>query len=154
MKKVSEKRNQMGSIVSGELIVHALNADDFLHFINNPILYQMFKKQFRQYFYIKSESVTMYLGNRVTVYRSKQNVALDQTEFINQLLDKFGKKESTPVQTRMVARLSADSAGEKQDAKDHELYHTIAGSVLYLGCWSRPTAPLAEWLRRKWGPVL
>ncbi len=79
----------------------------------------------------------MYLGNRVNVDRSKQNVALDQTDFINELLDKFGMKESAPVQTPMVARSSAANAGKKLDTKEHELYHTIVGSVLYLGCRSR-----------------
>jgi hypothetical protein len=36
IKRVPEKRNSMGSIVSGGMIVHALDADNFLHFTDNP----------------------------------------------------------------------------------------------------------------------
>jgi hypothetical protein len=46
-------------------------------------------------------------------------------------------KDSTPVSTPMVARLSSVNAG------DHELYHAIVGGLLYLACWSRPDIALA-----------
>ena len=48
IKTVPEKRTSTGSIVSGGTIVHALYADDFLHFTDNPKLYQAFKDQFQK----------------------------------------------------------------------------------------------------------
>jgi hypothetical protein len=123
------------------MIVHALYADDFLHFTDNPRLYQMFKDQFRTRFEIKTGSVSMYLGNRVTVDQSRQNVVLDQTEFVSELLERFGMKDSTPVS--MVARLSSVNAGEILQATDHEFYRAIVGSLLYLACWSRLDISLA-----------
>jgi hypothetical protein len=143
IKRVPEKRSPVGTIVHGGIIVHALYADDFLHFTDNPKLYQMFKDQFRKRFDIKTGSVSMYLGNRVTVDQNRQNVVLDQTEFVRELLERFGMKDSTPVSTPMVARLSSVNAGEKLEAKDHELYRAIVGSLLYLACWSRPDIALA-----------
>jgi len=79
----------------------------------------------------------------VTVDRARQNVLLDQEEFLDELLGKFGIKESTPVPTPMVARLSGLNAGDKLDSKAHELYRTIVGNSLYLGCWSRPDIAFA-----------
>ncbi len=49
--------------------------------------------------------MSMYLGNRVTVDQNWQNVVLDQTEFVSELLESFGMKDSTPVSTPMVASL-------------------------------------------------
>ena len=143
IKRVPEKRNKVGKIVSGGLLIHALYADDFLHFTDNPILYQSFKEDFRKRFDVKSGSVSVYLGNKVTVDRARQNVVLDQEEFLSEVLDKFGMKDSASAPTPMVARLSAVNAGEKLDSKTHELYRTIVGSLLYLACWSRPDIAFA-----------
>ena len=54
----------------GTKIVQALYADDFLHFTDNPKLYQAFKDQFQKRFDIKTGSVSVYLGNRITVDRT------------------------------------------------------------------------------------
>ena len=85
------------------MIVHALYEDDFLHFTNNPVLYQQFKDLFKKTFDIKSGSVSVYLGNKITVDQNRQNIVLDQTEFLEELLAKFGLKDSTAVQTPMVS---------------------------------------------------
>ena len=44
------------------VIIHALYADDFLHFTNNKVLYQDFQKQFRKSFDVKTGSVGVCLG--------------------------------------------------------------------------------------------
>ena len=143
IKRVPCKGDQTNPKGHGGVIVHALYADDFLHFTDNPVLYQSFKDQFKKRFDIKTGSVSMYLGNRVTVDRAKQNVVLDQTEFVSELLEKFGMKDCNPAPTPMIARLSAVNSGEKLNAEDHELYRTIVGSLLYLSCWSRPDISFA-----------
>ena len=76
--------------------------------------------------------MSVYLGNRVTVDRTRQNVVLDQTEFVSELLDRFGMKDSTPVPTPMVARLSNVNAGEKLESKEHELYITQLWEVCFI----------------------
>ncbi len=70
---------------------------------------------------------------------------LDQTEFVSELLEIFGMKDSTPVSTQMVARFSSVIAGEILQATYHELYRSIVGSLLYLACcqWSRQDISLA-----------
>ena len=99
--------------------------------------------QFQKRFDFKTGSVSVYLGNRVTVDRTLRNVVLDQTEFVSELLERFGMKDSTPVPTPMVTRLSNVNAGEKLESKEHELYRAVVGSLLYLACWSRPDIAMA-----------
>ena len=132
-----------GSIVFGGLIVHALHADDFLHFTDNQTLYQSFKEDFGKQFDVKSGLVSIYLGNKVTVNCVCQKVVLDQEEFLQEVLKKLGMQDSASVPTPMVSSLSAVNSGEKLDSKGHELYHTIVGSLLYLACWSPPDIAFA-----------
>ena len=143
IKRVPEKRNQEGSIVSGGVIIHALYADDFLHFTDNPMLYQSFREDFWTLFDVKSGSLSVYLGNKVTVDSACQKVELEQEEYLHEVLDKFGMQDSVSVPTPMVARLSAVNSGEKLDSKAHELYRVFVGSLLYLSCWSRPDIAFA-----------
>lgn len=93
--------------------------------------------QFQKQFDIKTSSLSMYLGKRVTVDRNKQNVVPDPSEFVSDLLEKFGMKVSNPMPTPMVAQMSAVNAGEKLVFKKHELYQAIGGNLIYLSCWSR-----------------
>jgi hypothetical protein len=88
--------------------------------------------------------VSIYLGNRVTADRNRQNVVLDhhQTEFVSELLERFSMKDSTPVSTPIVA-MSSVNAGETLQAADHELYRVIVGRLIYLACRSRPDITLA-----------
>ena len=141
IKMVPVKLNWGGSIVSGGLIVHALYADDFLHFTDNPSLFQSFKEDFGKRVDVKSGLVSVYLGNKVD--RVCQKVVLDQEEFLEEVLKKFGMQVGASVPTPMLSRLSAVNSGEKLDSEAHELYRTIVGSLLYLACWSRPDIAFA-----------
>ena len=64
------------------VIIHALYADDFLHFTNNKVLYQDFQKQFKKHFDVKTESVGFYLGTQISVDHAKLTVHLNQTEYV------------------------------------------------------------------------
>ena len=86
MKQIPEKRNEVGTIVNGRMVVHALYADDFLHFTDNPQLYHQFK-DLQRTFNIKSGPVSVYLGNRLTVDHEMRKMNLSQKEFVDELLD-------------------------------------------------------------------
>ncbi len=49
-----------------EVTIHALYADDFLHFTNNKALYQDFQKKFNKSFDVKTRSIGVYLGNPIS----------------------------------------------------------------------------------------
>ena len=95
-------------------------------FTDDPMLYLSLREDFSKRFDVKSASVSVYLGNKLTVDRACQKVVLDQEEYLNEVLAKFGKQDSASVPTPIVARLSAVNSGEKLDSKAHELYRAIA----------------------------
>jgi hypothetical protein len=66
-----------------------------------------------------------------------------QTEFVDELLERFGMKGCSAVGTPMVNRLSHTDAGRNLLPAEHELYRNIVGSLLYLACWSRPDISFA-----------
>ena len=99
------KRDKMG------VIIHALYADDFLHFTNNKALYQDFQKQFKRRFDVKTGSVGVYLGNQISVDHAKLTVDLNQTEYVRELLERFNMTSCLPVSTPMVQRLSMQNRG-------------------------------------------
>ena len=121
-----------------QVIIHALYADDFLHFTNSTTLYKAFQKAFKQRFEVKTGNAAIYLGNRISIDSDKLSVTLDQTHYITELLERFKMSDSTPVATPMVKHLSASNSGEILSKDEHELYRIKVGSLLYLACWTRP----------------
>ncbi len=127
------------------VIIHALFADDFLHFTNNKILYQEFQKQFMKRFDVKTGSVGVYLGNQILVDsdHGKLTVDLNQTEYVQELLERFNMTNCFPVSTLMGQRLSILNSWEKNSAEDQALYSNMVGSILHLVCWTRPDISFA-----------
>jgi hypothetical protein len=124
-------------------LIHALYADDFLHYTNCSSLYQEFQTQFRQTFDVKTGSVGVYLGNRIQANPSQFSVEVNQSEYISELLQRFNMSTCTPVGTPLVSRLSASPDSPLLSDTDHALYRNMVGSMLYLACWSRPDIAFA-----------
>jgi hypothetical protein len=127
----------------GNILIHALYADDFLHFSNNKNMYATFRDQIKKRFDIKTGEVGAYLGNKIVVESGKYTVSMDQSEYIQQILEKFEMGESHAVATPMVSRLSSSHKGEELSSEDKSQYRIIVGSLLYLACWTRPDIAFA-----------
>ena len=125
------------------VLTHGLYADDFLHHTNDTNMYKTFQQKFTKRFEVKSGKAAVYLGNRITVDTNKLTVNIDQTQYIDELLERFQMTDCNPVSTPMVQRLSAEHGGEKLTVKEDELYRNMVGSLLYLACWTRPDISFA-----------
>ena len=125
------------------ILVHALYADDFLHFPNNPELYSEFKVKIQQKFDIKTGEVDNYLGNRITRNEQAGLIRLDQEAYLEEVLKRFNMDKCTPVKTPMEERLSEANRGTTLSKEDQAKYRMIVGSLLYLACWSRPDISFA-----------
>jgi hypothetical protein len=125
------------------ILVHALYADDFLHFSNNPELYSEFKVKIQQKFDIKTGEVDNYLGNRITRNEQAGLIRLDQEAYLEEVLKRFNMDKCTPVKTPMEERLSEANRGTTLSKEDQAKYRMIVGSLLYLACWSRPDISFA-----------
>ena len=69
------------------IVIHAIYADDILHFTNNKAMYQDFQKQFKKRFEVKTGSVGVYPGNHIKVDDAKLLVELNQSDYIEGLLE-------------------------------------------------------------------
>jgi hypothetical protein len=125
------------------VLIHALYADDFLHFSSDKNLYASFRDEIKKRFDIKTGEVGVYLGNRIIIESGKFAVSMDQTEYTEQILEKFGMTKSHAVATPMVSRLSTIDRGEELSTQDKSQYRVIVGSLLYLACWTRPDIAFA-----------
>ena len=125
------------------ILVHAIYADDFLHFSNDPELFSQFKVKIQQKFDIKTGAVDNYLGNKITVDTKEGKVRLDQVEYHDELLRKLDMDKCTPVKTPMEERLSESNRGHSLAKEDQAKYRMIVGSLLYLACWTRPDISFA-----------
>jgi hypothetical protein len=52
-------------------------------------MYQDFQKQFKKQFEVKTCSVGVYLGNQMKVDDAKLTVELNQSDYIDELLERF-----------------------------------------------------------------
>ncbi len=113
------------------VLTHGLYADDFLHPTNDPNMYKVFQQNFTKQFKVKSGKAAVYLGKRITVDANKLTVNIDETQYIDELLEQFQMTNCIPVSTPMLQRLLAEHGKEKLSVKDHELYRNMVGSLLY-----------------------
>jgi hypothetical protein len=127
----------------GQVLIHAIYADDFLHFTNDKAMYQDFQKQFKKRFEVKTGSVGVYLGNQIKVDDANLTVELNQSDYIDELLERFDMTDCTEASAPLVQRLFAQDCGAKLSASEHERSRNMVGSLLYLACWSRPDISLA-----------
>jgi hypothetical protein len=125
------------------VLTHGLYADDFLHQTNDTAMFKKIQLDFTKRFEVKSGTVSVYLGNRIIVDSNKLTVNIDQTQYIDELLERYEMTDCNPVSIPMVHRLSSNDGGEKLSVKDHELYRNMVGSLLYLACWTRPDISFA-----------
>ena len=87
--------------------------------------------------------VCVCVGNQIKVDEAKLTVELNQSDYIDDLLERFEMTDCTEASTPLVHHLSAQDSGAKLSASEHERYHNMVGSLLYLACWSRPDISLA-----------
>ena len=101
------------------VLVNGLYADDFLHQTNNTAMFLSFQKQ---RFDVKSGSVSVYLGNRIVTDSSKLTTNIDQTQYIDELLERFDLSGCNSAQIPIISRLSVRDGREKMSVKDHETH--------------------------------
>ncbi len=70
-------------------------------------------------------------------------VDLNQTEYVQELLERFNMKNCLPVSTPMVQSLSMQNSGGMLSADDQAMYHNMVSRMLYLACWTRPDISFA-----------
>ena len=82
--------------------------------------------------------------DRIVVNPEHFEISIDQSKYIQDILDKFDMGTSHPVGTPMIKRLSVSEKGEELSNQDKAKYRVMVGSLLYLACWTWPDIAVAS----------
>ena len=118
--------------------------DDLLLFCNNLSHLQDIKQQLSDTFTMTDMGeVTSYLSIRIRRDRRRKCIYLDQTQYIEDMLKKFGIENCAPIGTPMDVnvRLSKEMCPQTQDEVEEMAnipYQSAVGSLMYLMLATRP----------------
>jgi hypothetical protein len=76
------------------------------------------------------------LGVKITRSRVNQSLKIDQSLYAENVVERFGMKDSSPVLTPMP--LAKPTETSRPRPTDTKLYQSIVGSLMYLMLWTRP----------------
>ena len=113
-----------------DLIVVQIYVDDIIFGSTSDTMCKDFEKVMKKRFEMSSlGEMTMFLG--LQVQQSSSGILLHQAKYVEDMLVKFGYKDSTAANTPMAERplLTADPDGEPVD---QTLYRSMIGSLMYL----------------------
>lgn len=117
-------------------IIVAVYVDDFLIFSNCKEETDNLKTVLSSQFQIKDLGcVKRYLGMRVHVDRKLNTVTIDQEQYIEQLLLKFGMFNCRSIDTPIECKLNLEKA---ENCLTDVPYQRLIGSLMYLAVLSRP----------------
>lgn len=135
---------------NGKFLVYvAVYVDDLLIFSNNVSMKNKLKNSLSYHFKMKDlGEAKSCIGIHITRNRQDGKIYLDQTKYIDCILDKFGMNECNPIKTptdvnqRLTKEMAFNSEGELHDMSGVP-YQEVVGSILYLAQCTRPDIAFA-----------
>lgn len=134
-------------IVNGKIFILALYVDDILIFTNCMAMLKFFKEELCKMFKMKElGEAKQCLGIRIT--RSKDTLALDQQQYIENILERFGMTDAKPVATPLnpSEKLTKEFCprNDEEKAKMAKIpYQEAVGCLNYLAQSTRPDIAFA-----------
>jgi hypothetical protein len=130
--------------------ITATSVDDILLASNSKTEADHFTDQIRSKYSITDNGdVTWLLGCRITRWRSRRMLKIDQEQYVNTILKDFGMEGCNSVAVPMLARLNIDgcpqTAEERAQAATYR-YRELVGKVMYLANCTRPDITSANLL--------
>jgi hypothetical protein len=125
---------------NGEVIIDT-HVDDFLLISADDFKIDQILKILSESFKIKDlGKVSRFLGVDIKYDEQRRTLTLNQARYIDDILQRFGMKDSKPKSTPMLPgeRLDNDVAGEYLDAEGQERYQAAVGALNFLSCMTRP----------------
>lgn len=117
-------------------IIIGLYVDDFLIFSNNDRETEELKKLLALEFKLKDLGfVRQYLGMRINVNKDKSVITIDQTQYIEQLVERFQMSDCKPQSTPIEPKLNVEKSTE---CLPNVPYQKLIGCLMYLAVLTRP----------------
>lgn len=119
-----------------DLLLVAVFVDDFFVVSTNDRMKNLFKDQLKNTFTVKDLGVCKdCLGMRV--HQTAGNIYLDQTKYIENLLNKFGMTDALSVTTPFEPGLKLTVPNKEEDNPELP-YQELIGSLMYIAICTRP----------------
>ncbi|KAJ9516469.1 hypothetical protein QJQ45_011179 [Haematococcus lacustris] len=132
-------RNSSGSMV--HMLVYV---DDCILASSDTAAVQAVKQQLQQAFEVHDLGPARdFLGMRITYDRAARTLQLSQQQYIEQLLQRFGKAECNGRQLPLDAGTKLVREGEQLSSADTHTYRELVGALLYASTCTRPDIALA-----------
>jgi hypothetical protein len=137
-------------IYVGKNLIIAIYVDDILILSKNKRSLRQMKDELKKRFKMTDLGpAKQYLG--IEIHRTKERISLTQTEYITDMLKRFGMEDCAPKPTPMDDKIRLDIqddagenlAGDPLSETDKERYQQAIGSLLYLSLGTRPDISLA-----------
>ena len=121
-----------------EALIAVIYVDDILIASNNESEINKLTKHLASEFQIKDLGEVKYcLGIEFT--RNKMEIKMNQKVYIENMLEKFGMKESKPVSTPMDCNVKLKKAINESENQNKDLpFRELVGSLMYLAVCTRP----------------
>jgi transposase InsO family protein len=118
------------------LIIVAIFVDDFFIFSNSDVIKNDFKTELKKKFIIKDlGTLKDCLGMRVS--QTDGAITLDQTNYIEKLISKFGMSDAISVSTPLEPGVKL-MLPNKEDERPDLPYQQLIGSLMYIAIGTRP----------------
>lgn len=120
----------------------ALYVDDFIICYNNVNIANSVKMYLNKHFQIKDlGSVRNVLG--MQVFRTKNEMHLSQSHYINQILDKYNMTDCKPIGTPLELNAKFENKTNAEPDEKNYPYRELVGSLMYLSVMTRPDITFA-----------
>ena len=125
---------------TGEVTIVLVYVDDMSIFASTMAQVDAFKKDVStEYKFADMGEITQYLGLHITRDRKNRTFAIDQSHYIEKMIERYELKTATPKKTPLATSLKlVASESPTTDPALQRRYQSIVGSLMYAMLGSRP----------------
>lgn len=128
----------------GSVTIVVLYVDDLLLFGNRPRYIKHVKDTLMKQYKMKDLGpVQRFLGLRITRDRSTRTIEIDQTEYIESVLQRFNMADCKPARTPLPAGAVLEATDQPASDSFRTRYQSLIGSLLYATLGTRPDIDFA-----------
>jgi Reverse transcriptase (RNA-dependent DNA polymerase) len=121
------------------LWIEAVRVNDLLIFAKTVEAINTVKVDLKDTFEMKDlGELEYFLGIQVTRDRARHRIHVNQSEYVNMILDRFSMRESNPASTLMATGTVLHRLTSEDRIVDTKLYQSIVGSQMYTMLGTRP----------------
>jgi hypothetical protein len=133
------------SRVNGHVVIIVIYVDDLLLFSNNRASLDKAKKLLAKEFDMKDLSTAeRYLGINITRDRKMRILKLDQSEYIKDILERYGMSDCNAISTPLDPSLPLQKSKDGDARTDGTRYRQINGSLMFASIHTRPDMMFAN----------